>query len=235
MFPTRSEVVHCFLDIVFHPPSVWRGFGHLDHAPEGLLNSKSRRCGARLDEPIPIWANLFQVKSVGDFGDSQSAVRVLFVGEKNQRAAPQLLAPQRVLQLPVRLSQTLPVRAVHDEHNSCCVMVETLPVLAHFPLTTDIPHGQCDVPPVLSPLEHFHVEADRRHGADTRVVLQLVEEGRFSGVVQAQKEDLGLWLFRSSQSHGDVSRRTVNSSGIGTPSTYSARLRQRLLSIFPGV
>lgn len=182
----RSEVVHGFPDVVLHRPTIWWEFSHLDHSPEGLFNSKSRRRGARLDEPISAWADLFHVKSVGEFSDSQSAVHVLFVGEEDERAAPQLLAAQRVLQLSVRLIKTLPVRAVHDEHNGCCVLMETLPVLTHFPLTTDIPHGHGDVLPVLSPLHHLHVEANCRHSADARIVLQLVEKSRFSGVVKAQ-------------------------------------------------
>uniref|UniRef100_A0A674N551 Granulins domain-containing protein n=1 Tax=Takifugu rubripes TaxID=31033 RepID=A0A674N551_TAKRU len=143
-----------------------------------LMESGTRRRGARLHEPIPRRADLPQVKPFGYLGDRQSAVHVLFVGEQDEGPPAQLLAPQRVLQLSVRLVQTLPVRTVHHEHDGRHVVVEALPVLPHLPLAADVPHGQSHVLPVLFGVQHLHVEADGGRSGDEGVVLQLVEEGR---------------------------------------------------------
>lgn len=212
MFGTRCEVVHSFLDIVFYCPGAWWEFGHLGHSFEGLLDSKARRRRARLHEPIPRCANLPEVKPLGYLGDSQSAVHVLLVGEQDEGPPAQLLAPQRVLQLPVRLVQTLPVRAVHHEHNGRHVVVEALPVLPHLPLATDVPDGQRDVLPVLFGVQHLHVKADSGRGGYEGVMLQLVEEGRFPRVVQAQEENLRMGLFGAPLTHGDASTEIVSSS-----------------------
>lgn len=192
MFGVCSEVVHCILDIVFHCTGLWRKFDHLDHSFKGLLNSKSRRRRAWLNETIPLLADLSHIESVLHFSDIQPAVDVLFVGEKNQRTAPELIISQSSFQLPLRLVQALLVGTVHNEHDSSSVLVEIRPVVAHVPLTADIPDGYSYFSPVLSGLEHFHVEADGRDGADTSVVLQFVEESRFSSVVQTQKKNLHL-------------------------------------------
>lgn len=212
VFGTRCEVVHSFLDIVLDRAAVWREFGHLGHSLEGLLHSRARGRRARLHEPVPGRANLPEVKPLGYLGDSQSAVDVLFVGQQDEGPPAQLLAPQRVLQLPVRLVQTLPVRAVHHEHDGRHVVVEALPVLPHLPLAADVPDGQGDVLPVLFGVQHLHVEADGGRGGDEGVVLQLVEEGGLPRVVQAQEQDLGLWLFGAPLSHGDASTETVSRS-----------------------
>lgn len=209
VFRTRCEVV---LDIVFDGSGVWRELGHLGHSFEGLLDSIARRCRARLHVPISRRASLPEVKPVGYLSDSQSAVHVLFVGEQDEGSPTQLLAPQRVLQLPVRLVQTLLVRAVHHEHDGRHIVVEALPVLPHPALAADVPDGQRDVFRFLFDVQHLHVEADGGRGGDEGVMLQLVEEGRFSRVVQAQEENLGLRLFGASLSHGDASTVRVGST-----------------------
>ena len=66
-----------------------------------------------------------------------------------------------------------------------------LPKRPYFVLPADVPHGEGDV---LYRRDRLNIEADCRNGGDRFVELELVEDGRFAGCVEAQHEDTRLVL-----------------------------------------
>lgn len=86
-----------------------------------------------------------------------------------------------VLQLFLRFADALAVVRVDDKDQTLRVLEVVAPQRPNLVLAADIPYGEADV----LVLDRFDVEADRRYGGDDFAQLQLVEDRRLAGRVQA--------------------------------------------------
>lgn len=94
------------------------------------------------------------------------------------------------------LVQPFQVPAIHHKHHSSCVGIVMPPVGPHLFLAPDVPHNQCRAAPVR--LQCLHIETHSGHCHHTLVVLQLVKQRGLSWSIQAQHQDLCLFLILGS-------------------------------------
>ena len=109
----------------------------------------------------------------------------LFVGEDEEDGVAQLVLLEHAMQLVARLADALAVVRVDDEDETLRVLEVVSPQRPDLVLAAHVPHGEADV----LVLDRLHVEADGRYGGHDLAQLQLVQDGRLAGRVQAYHQD----------------------------------------------
>ena len=135
--------------------------------------------------------------------------QILLVGENQEKGIPKLVLVQHSLELLAGLDNTIAIVAVNDEDDTLGVLEVMPPERADLVLTANIPHGELDVLVLnglnvepccqtISALLSLRLCGSQRtdggDGGDDFTELQLVEDCRLSGSVQADHQNTHLLL-----------------------------------------
>jgi hypothetical protein len=131
-----------------------------------------------------------ETKLVGDFGGVHGIRQILLVSKDQKKSVTEFILVQHALQLLAGLDDTVAIIAVDDEDDTLGVLEVMPPQRSDLVLSTDVPDGELDV----LVLDGLDVEADRGDGGDNFTQLELVQDGRLSGGVQANHQDAHLLL-----------------------------------------
>jgi len=126
-----------------------------------------------------------QAQLLGDLCSVHGIRQVLLVGKHKQQRVSQLVLVKHLLQFLTGLGDTVSVVGVNHENNTLGVLEVVSPQRSDLILSTDIPDGERDV----LVLDSLDVETDGWNGGDDLTQLQLVQDGGFTGGIQADHQD----------------------------------------------
>lgn len=126
-----------------------------------------------------------QAQLLGDLCSVHGIRQVLLVGKHKQQRVSQLVLVKHLLQFLTGLGDTISVVGVNHENDTLSVLEVVSPQRSDLILSTDIPDGERDV----LVLDSLDVETDGWNGGDDLTQLQLVQDGGFTGGIQADHQD----------------------------------------------
>ena len=150
-----------------------------------LGKSRALGCNGWNDRPRVFATKRVHIEASDQLLGLDGAADILFVGQHNQQAVGQLLVANDTHQLVFRLVQPRPIRRVHHVDQGVGAGEVVAPQGSDSLLSTAIPHGKRHV----LVFDGFHVEADRGHRFRCFPKLELVQNGGFACVVEAQHQD----------------------------------------------
>jgi len=164
---------------------------------QALVQTISRSCTSGLNVPVSV-PEAVEPKLVCDLGCVHGVGQVLLVGEYQQHGLTQLILCQHPHQLVPRLSNTLPVVAVHHEDESLGVLEVMSPQRTDLVLTADVPHGETDVL-IFNSLD---IEPNGWDGGDDLSQLELIKDGGFTSSIKPHHENPHLLLTEEALEKG---------------------------------
>ena len=126
-----------------------------------------------------------ETERTGESIESRSRGTYLFVGKDQEHGVSQLVLLEHAVQLVAGLANSLAIVAVHDKDEALRVLEIVAPQRTDLVLAADVPHGEADV----LVLDRLDVEADGGNGGDDLAQLELVQNGRLTGRVQADHQN----------------------------------------------
>lgn len=154
-----------------------------------LIQTVTGCSASRLDVPSTL-SETVEAKLVSDFGGVHGVGQILLVGKDKEESVSQLVLVQHSLELLACLDNTIAIIAVNDENDALGILEVMPPEWSDLVLTADVPYGELNV----LVLDGFDVEANGGDGCNDFAQLELIQNGRLSGGVQANHQDAHLLL-----------------------------------------
>jgi hypothetical protein len=158
--------------------------------PLKTLNKTVTRVGARGRKKPCALAEVMKVQLVCDFSSVHCIGKILFVGKDEEKSITELVFVEHTVELFTSLGNTQTIVRVDDKDDSLCVLEVVPPERTDLVLTTDIPHGEVDVPE----LYRLDVKSDGRDCCDNLAKLELVENRSFTSTIETDHENAHLRL-----------------------------------------
>merc|ERR1712083_897353 len=153
--------------------------------------------GARgLDVPVAL-AKRVEAELVGDLRGVHGIRQILLVGEDQEDRFAELVLVEHAVELVARLADAVTIVGVDNKDDALRVLVVVTPQRSDLVLASNIPHRERDV----LVLDGLDVEANGRDGGNDLAKLQLVEDGRLAGGIEANHEDAHILLAEELAEH----------------------------------
>mmetsp|Transcript_13 Transcript_13/g.41 ORF Transcript_13/g.41 Transcript_13/m.41 type:complete len:243 (-) Transcript_13:27-755(-) len=218
----RAKVHRLFRCCSLHRTSSLRVAREVGAQPvEALEETLTRVRAAPLHEPLAAADEVrlaLEAEDLDDLRRRQALRQVLLVAQHEERRARERRVAQQAVQLALRGAHALAIVGVDDVDDRVGAVVVVLPQLAELLLATDVPHMELDI----LVLDGVDVEADRRDGLLHLVQLELLQDGRLAGGVEADHEDGGVLLREEAvKPRQDVSHDSKNTHSSHTLDTIA--------------
>mmetsp|Transcript_34536 Transcript_34536/g.86823 ORF Transcript_34536/g.86823 Transcript_34536/m.86823 type:complete len:287 (-) Transcript_34536:180-1040(-) len=151
---------------------------------EAFVHAVAGGGARRLNIPAPL-AQRVEAELIGDLGNAQGVREVLLVGKHQQRGIAQLALVEHSVKLVARLPDAVAIVRINDHHEGLAVLEVVPPERPNLVLAANVPHGEGDV----LMLDRLDIEANGGDGSHDLAKLELVQDGRLPGGVEAHHDD----------------------------------------------